>query len=156
MLFRSLVRAAIIEAIGRYPVQAAFEALRLALTDDHEKVRLASLVALAVRQEPEIEEILLVQGLGDSDLWVRYRAAEALGVRRAEVALPALVRIAKSDREPSFLRRIAVEALGQLGNLRAGETISELMWDHNPDVSAAAAQALDALQGGEEGADPWK
>ena len=151
-----LVRAAIIEAIGRYPVQAAFEALRLALTDDHEKVRLASLRALAVREEPDIEEILLIQGLGDSDLWVRYRAAEALGVRRAEAALPALARIAKSDREPSFLRRIAVEALGQLGNLRAGETISELMWDHNPDVSAAAAQALDALQGGEAGDDPWK
>jgi len=152
----SLVRGAIIEAISRYPVRAAFEALRLALTDDHEKVRLASLLALAVREEPEIEEILLVQGLGDSDLWVRYRAAEALGVRRATAALPALARIAKSDHEPSFLRRMAVEVLGQLGDLRAGETISELMWDHNPDVSAAAAQALDALQGGEEGADPWK
>lgn len=151
-----LVRAAIIEAIGRYPVRAAFEALRLALTDDHEKVRLASLLALAVRGEPDIEEILLVQGLGDSDLWVRYRAAEALGVRHAEAALSALALIAKSDHEPSFLRRIAIEALGQLGDLRAGETISELMWDHNPDVSAAAAQALDALQGGEAGADPWK
>jgi HEAT repeat protein len=151
-----LVRAAIIEAIGRYPVQAAFEALRLGLTDDHEKVRLASLVGLAGRDEPEIEEILLVQGLGDSDLWVRYRAAEALGVRCAEAALPALARIAKSDHEPSFLRRIAVKALGQLGDLRAGETISELMWDHNPDVSAAAGQALDALQGGEAGDDPWK
>lgn len=151
-----LVRAAIIQAIGRYPVRAAFEALRLALTDDHEKVRLASLLALTVRQEPEIEEILLVQGLGDSDLWVRYRAAEALGVRRAEAALPALALIAKSDREPSFLRRMAVEALGQVGDPRAGETLSELMWDHNPDVSAAAAQALDALQGGGEGDDPWK
>ena len=97
-----------------------------------------------------------MQGLGDSDLWVRYRAAEALGVRRAMTALPALALIAKSDREPSFLRRIAVEALGQLGDMRAGETISELMWDHNPDVSAAAAQALDVLQGGEQGDDPWK
>jgi HEAT repeat protein len=151
-----LVRSAIIEAISRYPVQAAFEALRLALTDDHEKVRLSSLVGLAARDEPEIEEILLVQGLGDTDLWVRYRAAEALGVRRAEAALPALACIARSDREPSFLRRIAVKALGQLGGLRAGETISELMWDHNPDVSAAAGQALDALQGGEAGDDPWK
>ena len=130
--------------------------MRLALTDDHEKVRLASLLALAVREEPGIEEILLVQGLGDSDLWVRYRAAEALGVRRAGAALPALTLIAKSDREPSILRRIAVEALGQLGDLRARETISELMWAHNPDVSAAAAQALDALEGGEEGVDPWK
>ena len=152
----SLVRAAVIEAVGQYPVRAAFDALHMALTDDHEKVRLASVLALAVREEPEAEEILLVQGLVDSDLWVRYRAAEALGVRRAIAALPALAIIAKSDREPALLRRMAVEALGQLGDPRAGETISELMWDHNAEVSAAAAHALDALQGGEEGADPWK
>ncbi len=151
-----LVRAAVIEAIGTYPGRAAFDLLRLAITDGHEKVRLASVLALSSRQDTETDEILLVQGLGDSDLWVRYRAAEALGIRCSVAALPALALIAKNEHESSLIRRMAVQALGKLGDMRASETISELMWDCNADVSAAAAQALDDLHGGGEGDDQWK
>jgi len=55
-----------------------------------------------------------------------------------------------------MLRRIAVQALGRIGDPRVTDPIRELMWDHDLAVATAAGDALDALQGGEEGADPWK
>ena len=151
-----LVRVAVVEAIGGYQLKSALDAVLMGLSDDHEKVRLAAVLALAGWNQPEAEEALRIEGLTDQDLWVRYRACESLGARRASAAVPALLDIAKGDREPAMLRRIAVQALGRIGDPRVTDPIRELMWDHDPAVAAAAGDALDALQEGEEGADPWK
>jgi HEAT repeat protein len=150
------VRAAAIEAIGQYRITSALETVLLALSDDHEKVRLASVLALAGWNDPKAEEALRVEGLHDSDLWVRYRAGEALGAKGSLAAVSALLQVARNDREPSLLRRMAVQSLGRIGDPQAKETIGELMWDRDADVSASAAEALDVFQRGEEGGDPWK
>ena len=150
------VRAAVIEALGGYQVKPALEAILLALSDDDEHVRVAAVLALAGWDQPEAERALIVEGLGDQDLWVRYRAAEVLGGKRTRGAVPALLEIAKTAREPAVLRKMAVEALGRIGDSRTKEVISDLMWDCEAEVSAAAAEALDFLEGGGEGDDPWK
>lgn len=159
------VRAAVAEAIGQYPVKAAYEALLLALSDDHEKVRLAAVRALADRDEPDAIEVLQVQALNDADVWVRYRVVEALGAKRIADAVPALIdmaKMAKEERTPSMLRRMAVQSLGAIGDERATDTIRTLLADRDRDVAAAAGEALNALlgaggaRGEEESDDPWK
>ncbi len=150
------VRAAVIEAVGRHQGKAAFDALLLALSDDHEKVRLAAVQALEGRDEHEAIEALRVHALGDGNLWVRYRAVEALGAKRAAEAVPALLELANGHREPGLLRRMAVTALGLIGDERARVTLLALQGDGDADLAVAAGEALAALLKGAEGDDPWK
>lgn len=150
------VRAAVAEAVGRYAVKAAFEALLQALSDDHEKVRLAAVMALATRNEAAAMEAIREHALTDQDVWVRYRAAEALGGKRVAAAVPALLAIAQDTKEPDILRRMAVQALGLIGDERATDTIKALLADNDQGLAAAAEEALNRLLGGAEGDDPWK
>lgn len=150
------VRAAAIEAVGRHQGEPAFEALLLALSDDHEKVRLAAVQALSGRDEREAIESLRVHALGDGNLWVRYRAVEALGAKRAAEAVPGLLEIAKSHHEAGLLRGMAVTALGLIGDERARATLLALQEDGDADLAVAAGEALAVLLRGGEGDDPWK
>jgi HEAT repeat protein len=155
------VRAAVVAALGKYHRDtdhrdAVLETILLSLGDDHEQVRLAAVLALAEWDRPEAHQALIIQGLGDSDLWVRYRAAEMLGKMQVRDAVFALLEIARADREPAVLREAAVRALGQIGDTQARESLNELMWNHQPGVSKAAADALDSLEKGGQGDDPWK
>lgn len=151
-----LVRAAVAEAVGRYAVKAAFEALLQALNDDDEKVRLAAVMALATRNEAGAMEAIRAQALTDQDVWVRYRAAEALGEKRVTAAVPELLAIVQSAQESDILRRMAVQALGLIGDERATDVIKALLADNDQGLAAAAEEALNRLLGGAEGDDPWK
>jgi HEAT repeat protein len=150
------VRAAVAEAVGRYAVKAAFEGLLQALRDDHEKVRLAAVMALAIRNEAAATETIRAHALTDPDVWVRYRAAEALGEKRVTAAVPDLLAIAQAAQEPDILKRMAVQALGLIGDERATDTIKALLADNDQGLAAAAEEALGRLLGGAEGDDPWK
>jgi HEAT repeat protein len=149
------VRAAAVEAVGGYPTAEAYDTLRLALSDDHEKVRLAAVRGLAGRPEPEAVEVLRLHALADEDVWVRYRAIEALGAKRSAAAVPSLLDLITNDRAPGVVRRMAVQALGLIGDPGTTDAIKGLLEDRDPEVAAAAGEALDALLGGGEGADPW-
>ena len=149
------VRAAAVEAVGGYPTAEAYDTLRLALSDDHEKVRLAAVRALAGRTEPEVVEVLRLHALVDEDVWVRYRAIEALGAKRAAAAVPSLLDLITSKRVPGVVRRMAVQALGMIGDRGVADAIKGLLDDRDPEIAAAAGEALDVLLGGGEGGDPW-
>lgn len=149
------VRVAAVEAVGGYPTAEAYDTLRLALSDDHEKVRLAAVRGLAGRTEPEAAEVLRLHALADEDVWVRYRAIEALGAKRSAAAVPSLLDLITNDRAPGMVRRMAVQALGMIGDRGVADAIKGLLDDHDPEIAAAAGEALDALLGGGEGADPW-
>jgi HEAT repeat protein len=150
------VRAAVIEAVGRHQGQPAFDAVLLALSDDHEKVRLAAVQALAGNDGREAIEALRVHALADGNLWVRYRAVEALGAKRATEAVPGLLEIANGHREPGLLRRMAITALGLIGDERARATLLALQRDQEADLAVTAGEALAALPKGADGDDPWK
>ncbi|HLG44341.1 MAG TPA: HEAT repeat domain-containing protein, partial [Nitrospirales bacterium] len=150
------VRAAVIEAVGRHQGKPTFDAVLLALSDDHEKVRLAAVQALAGRNDREAIEALRVHALADGNLWVRYRAVEALGAKRAAEAVPGLLEIANGHREPGLLRRMAVTALGLIGDERARATLLALREDEEAAIAVTAGEALAALLKGADGDDPWK
>jgi HEAT repeat protein len=117
-------------------------------------------MALATRHEAEAMEAIRTEALADQDLWVRYRAAEALGEKRIALAVPELLAIAQAPHEPDILRRMAVQALGFIGDDRATDPIKALLMDTDQELAAAAEEALGRLLGGAEtggeGDDPWK
>jgi HEAT repeat protein len=155
------VRAAVVAALGRYhqhadQQDAVLETILLSLGDHHEQVRVAAVLALEKWDRAEAHQALIVQGLGDPGLWIRYRAAEMLGKMQVREALAALLDIARADREPAVVREAAVRAIGRIGDTRARDSLNELMWNREAAVSKAAADALDSLEKGGEGDDPWK
>jgi HEAT repeat protein len=113
-------------------------------------------MALATHDAPAVMEAIREQALTDQDVWVRYRAAEALGGKRVTAAVPALLAITQDPHEPDILRRMAVQALGHIGDQRATDTIKTLLGDNDHELAAAAEEALNRLMGGDEGDDPWK
>jgi HEAT repeat protein len=83
----------------------------------------------------------LERALTDTDPWVRYFAARALGAHRDESSLGALAPIAASDTAP-HVRIAAIQAIGAIGGVRAVDLL--LPHADNPDPAIAAA-ALTSL-----------
>jgi HEAT repeat protein len=150
------VRQAVIEALGHYDDPRALEQLLLALSDDHEKVRLAATVGVARWNQPEARQALVTHCLADADIWVRYRAAERLGHWKVAEAVPQLEALAARRREPALLRRAAITALGQIGSGEARAALTGLRSREDGDLREAADQALalsDSAIG--DGGRPW-
>lgn len=136
------VRQAVIEALGHYDDPRALEQLLLALSDDHEKVRLAATVGVARWDQPQARQALMAHCLADTDIWVRYRAAERLGHWKVAEAVPQLAALAARRREPALLRRAAVTALGQIATGEARAALTDLRLREAGDLREAAEQAL--------------
>jgi hypothetical protein len=82
----------------------------------------------------------LVRALEDSNVEVRARAAEALGVLGSERAVEPLLEALRGPSE--LVRERAAKALGMLGDRRAVEPLRQALADPDRYVKAAAAQAL--------------
>lgn len=83
---------------------------------------------------------LLILALDDSDPWVRYFAARAVGRRQVTESLETLTRLAEFD-DSMQVRIAAVDAIGQIGTASTGLLV-RLAAGPDPDLSRAAAIAL--------------
>lgn len=118
------------------------------LHDENREVRLTVIELLGQCPGDEILSCLL-EALDDPDDWVRVRAVEALGTRGAEAAAPKLVEILSGG--STLLTLKAVEALGNIGGKTAFRSLLEMLNAQDPEVQAAAEDALARIQESEEG-----
>jgi len=154
------VRRAVIEAVARYFDARVLQSLLVALSDGDEKVRLAALIGVGRWKTAEAHEALLSQGLRDTDVWVRYRAAELLGAHGVETAVPALKAVLASAQEPKLVKRAAIGALAMIGGPEASAALGDCLRLADPDLRDAAVRSLQRHDGPSlprsvEGSDSW-
>lgn len=140
-------RAQAAAGLGKIANQTAIASLVKALDDDDNKLRTATVAALARAGRPTPDakvnpEVLtaLTTALRDDRDTVRLGAAQALQVIAAPEANDAL--IAATHKDDPDLRQAAVTALGFADNAAAVPTLIQMLKDPDGTVSAAAADAL--------------
>ena len=162
----SNLKEKIIVALGTTRTTDAFESLLNLQNDPNLKIRLAVVQALSQLGSPRAVEPL-ARGLADAKACVRVAAAEALGRLGDPRAVEPLVRsladagrdvrsahredLCWTDRDVDErwagrdVRRTAAEALGELGDPRAVESLVRYLADADAGVRVAAAEALGRL-----------
>jgi hypothetical protein len=118
-------------------------ALQQDLLSKDERVREYALRVLAERRHPAAAPLLIRQLEDDNPQEVR-RAIGVLAEMKAPAAVPALIDLMK-DREIGFAQEV-VFAIGEIGGTEAEAYLFTVAQGHDqPDVQAAAQQALDTL-----------
>jgi hypothetical protein len=113
------------------------------LQSPDERVREFALQVLADRRNPASAPLLIRQ-LDDEDAQKVREAIGALVEMKARAAVPALIELVK-DREIGFVQEV-VFAIGEIGGTEAEAYLFTVAQGHDqPDVQAAAQQALDTL-----------
>ncbi len=118
-------------------------ALQQDLLSKDERVREFALRVLAERRHPAAAPLLISQLQDESPEEVR-RAIGVLAEMKARAAVPVLIDLMK-DREIGFAQEV-VYAIGEIGGSEAEAYLFTVAQGHDqPDVQAAAQQALDTL-----------
>jgi HEAT repeat protein len=118
-------------------------ALVMDLQSPDERVREFALRVLAERRNPAAAPLLIRQ-LQDEELQVARQAMGALVEMKERTAVPALIDLVK-ERELGFMQEV-VFAIGEIGGEEAEAYLFTVAQGHDqPDVQAAAQQALDTL-----------
>ncbi len=138
-----LVRRSAADALGYLDTPAVRQALRRALRDPDPTVRRNAIEAVARLGDREAVGILAAVLTTSDDLWVRYSAAEALGVVGDHRAIAALIEAAQ-DRQV-LLRRVAVRSLGRLHDSRAITPLVHALRDPDAQVRLHAIEGLGRL-----------
>ncbi|QRN93379.1 HEAT repeat domain-containing protein [Archangium violaceum] len=113
------------------------------LQSQDERVREFALRVLADRRNPAAAPLLIRQ-LQEEDAQTVRQAIGALVEMKARAAVPALIELVK-DREIGFVQEV-VFAIGEIGGAEAEAYLFTVAQGHDqPDVQAAAQQALDTL-----------
>lgn len=145
-----LLRRSAVDALGRFDTPESREALRRALHDPDPTVRRNAIDAVARLRDVEAVDALVLALDPRNGLWVRYSAAEALGIVGDHRAVAPLIEAAE-DREV-LIRRAAVRSLGQLHDSRAIPTLVRALKDPDPQVRLHAVEGLGRI--GNEGVIP--
>lgn len=94
---------------------------------------------------------VLIAALADTDLWVRFAAVTAVGQVAAANHLlrgVALGRLASLvDDGDDYLKIAVLRAMGSFADRRATLTMRRLLSNDNPDIRAAACEALASMRG---------
>ncbi len=149
------IRAEAARWLGQYTSEAALEPLReLALNDSSTKVRSRAAYALAYI-EPGLETLnalgkpgyeTLLAALSDNELSVRLRVIWALGQMKSVAAIRSLANIVESETANYHEKQTAAEALGNIGDNDAIDTlVTAMQFDRHEGVRAAAAEAVGKL-----------
>lgn len=149
---RSALREALRRALGQVSEAASLQmkaadredaGLLQDLQSPDERVKEFALRVLADRRNPAAAPLLIRQ-LQDDDPQVVRQAIGALAEMKARSAVPALIDLVK-DREVGFVQEI-VFAIGEIGGSEAEAYLFTVAQGHDqPDVQAAAQQALETL-----------
>lgn len=108
----SRVRDAAIRGLPYFEDPGALDALLELARSPGERIRAAALRALGHSRNDVRVSAALLRGLGDSDPWARYFAAQSLGRLLVERASPALARLLEDP--AGQVRVAAIEALSHL------------------------------------------
>lgn len=140
------VRKAAVAGLERLNSSGQAGELTVALGDSDEGVRLAALHA-STRINSFLDVEAVVALISDPSSLVRRRAAETLGVMKAEDALLGLIALSSADSESdAAVRGAAVWALGQIGNPEAGDAVLAAEHDDDAFVRSAASVARRMLR----------
>jgi len=127
------------EALGNIGDKKSLPVLRSALGSDDSYLRSYAVGALKSFEGAEVEE-LLMEALKDSFWRVRVSAAETLGARKAEEAVPILEFKAEKDPEEP-VRLAALQALGNIASSEALECIRSMLSNYRSSASLRAESA---------------
>ncbi|MGC8874285.1 MAG: HEAT repeat domain-containing protein [Chloroflexia bacterium] len=145
-----LVRRSAVDGLGRFDTPESRQALRRALRDPDPAVRRNAIDAVARLRDTEAVDTLILALDPRNGLWVRYSAAEALGVVGDHRAIAPLMEAAEDAQV--LIRRVAVRSLGQLRDSRAIPTLMRALKDPDPQVRLHAVEGLGRI--GHEGVVP--
>ncbi len=158
---RNALREALRQALSHVTEAASLQmaaadredaALLQDLQSKDERVREFALRVLAERRNPAAAP-MLIQQLQDEDPQQVRKAMGALVEMKARAAIPALIELVK-DREVGFVQEV-VFAIGEIGGTEAEAYLFTVAHGHDqPDVQAAAQQALDTLYAAHKLANP--
>ncbi|WP_319578880.1 HEAT repeat domain-containing protein [uncultured Methanospirillum sp.] len=107
-----------------------------------EKEQRAATVQKIVLHGEEATEPL-VKLLKDPDWRIRYRAAETLGLLRADIAVQELIQTC--DDEKDHVRYMAAKALGMIRDVKAVPTLIRLLGDEHQYTRGIAATGLASI-----------
>ena len=144
------LREAAILALSLIEDPQAVRALVRQAAAENEKTRAMAVRALGQGTRSDEVDQALLRGMRDTDPWVRYYAAQALGRLSAHEALPMLTE-ALNDAAPQ-VRISAVEALSHLSSSEAFAALRDAAKSTEPDVRRAAVLGFGTLKS--EGAVP--
>lgn len=134
-----LMRAVLLDALGRSGAYEAVPALAAAATDGDADVRTAAIRGLGRLQHPAAADTL-ASALGDEVWTVRSAAAEAIGVAGLARLAPAVAPLL--DDPEWWVRFRAGDALGRLGKAGRGLLVAAAADDARPVAQRAAERAL--------------
>ncbi len=139
------VRRLAVERVNALPAEAAIRNLVECLGDSSWRVRKASIERLIARGETADVANALVGALGDGENPGRRNAAIDALIHFGEKAIPAL--LAECSSRDIDVRKLVIDALAGIGDLRASEPLQEMLDDPDSNVRASAADALGAIGG---------
>ena len=139
------VRRLAVERVDALPAENAIETLVECLGDSSWRVRKASIERLVSRSETADVANALVCALGDGENPGRRNAAIDALIHFGDKAIPAL--LAERSSDDIDVRKLVVDALAGIADSRASEPLQEMLDDPDPNVRAAAADALGAIGG---------
>lgn len=139
----------VLQALGATGDPSALVPVLGALSNKDAAIRLAAMEALRplLGRDARAGDVL-VEHLADADLEVRILAAEYLGTVRVTAAAPKLAALAGPG-NPTRLRLAAIDALGQIGEVIASASSTQVLLDvlreGPPELHRAAATALEYI-----------
>jgi HEAT repeat protein len=141
------IRAAVARAMGSFKPSDADAILLVALKDPVAWVRAPAAASMGLCHDVAHWDVL-VPLLGDEDEWVRRSAAIALARLGRKEGVPELLLALKDKGEPTpSIRTVIVELIGDLGDIRAVDTLRGLAeLDRLSEVREAATRALARIQ----------
>ncbi len=145
-----LVRRSAVDALAHFNTEEVRRALRRMLHDPDPSVRRNAIDAIARLSDPAAIDALILALDPQNEFWVRYSAAEALGIVGDHRAVPPLIEASRDPRP--LLRRAVVSSLGLLRDSRAIPTLLQALEDEDAQVRLHAADGLARI--GHEGVLP--
>ncbi|NCD25519.1 MAG: HEAT repeat domain-containing protein [Deltaproteobacteria bacterium] len=138
------VRKICLEALGSMAHEPRiFSALLGLARDEVPEVRLALVETMGRVCSDEAWDFLC-RALKDEDDWVRIRAVEALADCTFSQGVPAIIGLLEDRNQLVVLK--ALSALGRMGGQAAFRALMATLDHEDPEIQAAAEQALDVLQ----------
>lgn len=137
------VRNAAIHSLGGQKQSPwIFSLLKKGLADENENVRISAIHMISEYEGKETRD-LLMDCMKDPDVWVKFKAAETLGLWKVREAVPSLLALLKEGTGPHLIA--TVRALGEIGDPSATDLIKGLLAHEDAEISQAAHQALAQL-----------
>jgi len=135
------VRQAVMESLPYFDYdKCVIPTLARALAEDTPKVRASAARAFAEIESPSVLSYLR-EAVKDSEAWVRYFAIRSLGIHQDVESVEALSQVAWTDRAHQ-VRIAAIEALGNVGQVKAVAILAPLSRSEDENLANAALEAL--------------